>query len=132
MLLVVPNTEAALPCCSAMDTSAIGTKWWDLDSRAYFSFFLASAAVATALAFLEASDMYEAAKVSTQVKSQARHWPDFHGAMEQPSGRLPSDLHRPMGSSVDGTFIAASDLCMMALIAAYLEKRPWLLMQLSL
>ena len=102
---------------------AIGTRWWDLDSRAYFSFFLASAAVATApLASLVASDMYEAAKVSTQVKSQKRHWPDFHGPMEQPSGRLPSDLHRPMGSSVDGTFIAINDLCMMALIAACLEK----------
>ena len=70
---------------------AIGTKWWDLDSRAYFPFFLASAAVATALFSLVASDMYEAAKVSTQVKSQTRHWPDFHGAMEQPTGRLPSD-----------------------------------------
>ena len=80
--------------------------------------------MATALASLVASDMYESAKVSTQVKSQTRHWPDFHEAMEQPSGRLPSDLHRPMGSSVDGTFIAASDLCMMALIAACLEKRP--------
>ena len=33
---------------------ATGTKWWDLDSRAYFSFFLASAAVATALASLVA------------------------------------------------------------------------------
>ena len=57
---------------------AIGTKRWDLDSRAYFS-FLASAAVATALASLVASAMYEAAKV---VKFQTRHWPDFHGAME--------------------------------------------------
>ena len=104
---------------------AIGTKWWDLDSTAYFSFFLSSAAVTTSLASLEASDMYESAKVSTQVKSQTRHRPDFHGAMEQPSGRLPSDLHRPMGPSVDGTFIAASDLCMMALIAACLEKQPW-------
>ena len=47
----------------------------------------------TALASLVASDMYEAAKVSTQVKSQTRHWPDFHGAMEQPSGRLPSVIH---------------------------------------
>ena len=73
--------------------------------QSIFSFFLASAAVAIALASLVASDMYEAAKVSTQVKSQTRYWPDFHGAMEQPSGRLPSDLHRPMGSSVDGTFI---------------------------
>ena len=73
---------------------AIGT-CWDLDSRAYFS-FLASAAVATALASLVATDMYKTAKVSTQVKFQTRHWPDFHGAMEQPSGRLPSDLHRLM------------------------------------
>ena len=55
---------------------------------------------------LVASDTYETAKVSTQVKSQTRHWPDFHGAMEQLSGSLSSDLHRPMGSSVDGTFIA--------------------------
>ena len=91
---------------------AIGTKWWDLDSRAYFSLFLASTALATALAFLVASDMYEAVKVSTQVKSQTRHWPDFHGAMEQPSGCLPSDQYRSMGSSVDGTFIAASDILM--------------------
>ena len=67
---------------------AIGTKWWDLDSRAYFS-FLASTAVATAQASLVASYMYmyEAAKVSTQVESQARHCPNFDGAMEQPSGR---------------------------------------------
>ena len=56
-----------------------------------------------------------------------RHWPDFHGAMEELSGHLTSDLHRPMGSSVDGTFITARDLRMMALIAACLEKRPWLL-----
>ena len=97
----------------------IGTKWWDLDSRAYFFFFLASAAVATALASLVVSDMYEAAKVSTQEKSQTRYLPDCHGAMEQPSGRLPSDLHRLMGH---GTFIAASDLCMMALIAACLKN----------
>ena len=68
--------------------------------------------MATALA----SDMYDAVKVSTQVKSQTRHWPDFHGAMEQPSGCLPYDLHRPMGSRVGGTLTAASDLCMMALI----------------
>ena len=90
-----------------------------LGQQTYF-FFLASAAMGTALASLVASDMYEAAKVSTQVKPQTRHRPDLHRAMEQPSGRLPSDLHSPMGSSV--TFIAASDLCMMALIAACLEK----------
>ena len=78
---------------------ATGTKWWDLDSRAYFSLFLASAVVATALAYLITSYMCEqAAKVSTQVKSKTRHRPDFHGTLEQPSGRLTSDLHRPVGS----------------------------------
>ena len=94
-----------------MVSIAIGTEWWDLDSRIYFSLFLASAAVATALASLVASDMYDAAKVSTQVKSQTTHCPDFHGAIGQPSGRLPSDLHRPVGSRVEGTLTAASDLC---------------------
>ena len=44
----------------------------DLDSRSYFSLYLASAAVATALAPLVASEMYVAAKVSAQVKSQTR------------------------------------------------------------
>ena len=43
-----------------------------------------------ALASLVASAMYEAAKV----KFQTRHRPDFHGEMEQPSGRLPSDLYQ--------------------------------------
>ena len=152
MLLVVPNTEAALPSWSAMDTLwrrnerdwwscvmhcwcllisvsklrasgprapevsiAIGTKWWDPDIRAYFSHFLVSAVVATVLASLVASDMYDAAKVSPQVKSKTRHWPDFHGATEQPSGHLPSDLHWPaVGSRVDSTLTAASDLCTMA------------------
>ena len=37
-----------------------------------------------------------------------RHWPDFHGAMEQP-GHLPSDMHKPMGSSVDGHLLQLSD-----------------------
>ena len=104
---------------------AIGTKWWDLVSRAYVSHFVVSAAVAIALASLVSSDMYDAMKVSTQVKSQTRHWPDFHGAIEQPSGHLPSDLHRPMASRVDGTLKLqlGHDLCMMALIAACgLEK----------
>ena len=35
----------------------------------------------SSIASLVASAMYEAAKVSTQVKSKTRHWPDFHGAM---------------------------------------------------
>ena len=59
---------------------------------------------------------------TSKVPNKTLHGPGFHGAIEQPSGRLPSDLHRPVGSRVDGTLTAASDLCMMALIAACLEK----------
>ena len=52
--------------------------------------------------------------IPNMIMSQTRHLPDFHGAMQQPSGRLTSDLRRTMGSNVD--------VCMMALIAACLEK----------
>ena len=88
-----------------------------------FLSLMASVFVATTLASLVALDMYEAAKVSTQVKSQTTYQPDFHGAMEQPLGYLPSDLHKPVGSRFDGKLLtAASDLCMMAFIAACREK----------
>ena len=43
-------------------------------------------------------------------------------SMGQMNNHLSSDLHRPVGSRVDGTLAATSDLCMMALIAACLEK----------
>ena len=58
--------------------------------------------MATALSYLVASDMYDAVKVS----------PDFHGTIEQPSARFPSDLHRPVVSRVDGTLTPASDILM--------------------
>ena len=87
-------------------TRGLNCNWDKMEGFGQQSIFMASAAVATALASLVASDMYEAAKVSTQVNSQTRHWPDFHGAIEQPSGHLPSDLHRPVGSRVDGTLTA--------------------------
>ena len=108
-----------MPADMSEQTESINNCNWEtmVGSRQQ-SIFLASAALASLVAWA----MYEAAKVSTQVKSQTRHWPDFHGAIEQLSGRLPSDLHRSVGSSVDGTLTAASDLCMMALIAVCLEK----------
>ena len=58
--------------------------------------------MATALASLVTSDMFDAVKVS----------PDFHGTIEQPSACFPSDLHRPVGSRVDGTLTAVSDILM--------------------
>ena len=72
-----------------------------------------------------------AAKVLTQVTSQTRHWPDFHGAMEHPSGRLPSHLHWPEDSRVDGALTTAGDPHMMTLKAAYHGKQPWFFVQLS-
>ena len=141
MLLEVPSTEAALPCCSTMDTlhgeGMRGTgdpllmPVSKLRAKGTFDLTLNCNCMGQNGIFIPLSgfsscgysssspcgtDMYEAAKMSTQVKSQTRHWPDFHGAMETTirSLTVPSDLHRPMGSSVDGTFTctAASNLCM--------------------
>ena len=66
--LYYPKQRNVSDCDVFKVSIAIGIKWWDLDSRAYFSLFLA-----TALASLVASDMYDVAKVSTQVKSQTKH-----------------------------------------------------------
>ena len=40
------------------------------------------------------------------VTSQTRAQPLAQGMMVRPSGLLPSDRHRPCGSSVDGTLVA--------------------------
>ena len=51
--------------------------------------------------WLQPSDMFEAAH-----KSSTKQRPDFHGAMEQPSGHLASDLHRPVGCMAWKTTLA--------------------------
>ena len=72
--------------------------------QSIFSLFLASAAVATALASLVASDMYEAAKMSTQVKSCKQDTSMGQWNNRQVAFHLIC-MHRPMGSIVNGTFL---------------------------
>ena len=62
---------------------AIGTKWWPGFGQQSIFLLLSgfSSCGYSYIASLLASDMYKAAKVSTQVKSKTRQWPDFHGAM---------------------------------------------------
>ena len=65
----------------AKGTRGLNGNWYkmvEFCQQSIFS-FLASAAVATALASLVASDMDEAAKVSTQVKSQPDTGQTFMG-----------------------------------------------------
>ena len=58
-LLMPADISEQTESIRAKGTTGLDCNWWDLDSRAYFSLFLASAAVATALASLVASDMYD-------------------------------------------------------------------------
>ena len=51
-------------------------------------------------------EVYEGAKVSAHVTSQTSNFPLFHGTMDMPSGRLPSDQYIPEGSSLEGNFAA--------------------------
>ena len=50
-------------------------------------------------------EVYEGAKVSAHVTSQTSNFPLFHGTMDMPSGRLPSDRYIPEGSSLEGPLL---------------------------
>ena len=69
------------------------------------SLLLCSANPAATLGSLVLRDKFEAAKVPVQVASQMSVRPVFQGAMVTPSGRLPLDLHRPVGSGVEDVFV---------------------------
>ena len=99
---------------------AIGTKWCDLDSRAYFSFFLASAAVATALASLVASEMpllltgSAASKAKVVFRGMRLSMPSYIGHYSSPlayADQMVSDLtviplpHGSLASVLFGTLL---------------------------
>ena len=67
-------------------------------SSLYLADFRCSASVAACAAFL----IREGARLSTQVKSHARHSPRDQGILVTPSGRLPSFLKIPVGSREAG------------------------------
>ena len=43
--------------------------------------------------------------MSGHIVSHTNTFPDFHGMMEHPFGRFPSDLHSPVGSSREGILV---------------------------
>ena len=61
---------------------------------------------------------YDAAVVSATVTSHTRQRPSRHGISERPSGRLPSDLTRPVGSFDAG--IAALVILLLVLLLSYI------------
>ena len=82
-----------------------GTKWYNEDLRQeLFKHLLSSACSATVPDVLDADLTCEAAKVCGQVASQIRGLPSFQGTRDNPSGCLPSDLKRPLGFNLEGTF----------------------------
>ena len=80
--------------------------------------FSSSAEAATEPAPLVARPLYDVAKVSGQVASHTRGRPKLHGTRDMPSGLLPSNLHNPGGSSLDGIPAVVRARWMMSLIAA--------------
>ena len=68
----------------------------------YLLRFLCSAFMATAPATLAALDSCEGAYVSGHIASHTSTFPYVQGMIEHPSGCLPSDLHSPVGSKLEG------------------------------
>ena len=70
---------------------------------AYFVCLRSAARSAAEPGVMNVRARWEAANVSGQVTSPVRHLPTLQGTSVIPSGRLPSDLNRPIGSRDDGT-----------------------------
>ena len=81
---------------------AIGTNKYSFSSSWYWSIFFISAFSAALPGCLAVWSTYDAARVSTTVESQIRHFPSLKGNSLNPSGRLPSFLLNPVSSSFDG------------------------------
>ena len=114
-----------------MVSIAIGVKLWLAGSPRYFSVFLSSAFSATFPASWVACIRYEVAKVSGHVASQTSKRPACQGASVTPSGLFPSDLNRPVGSSLEGTWAAVRPRFTISLSAACRRCLPSLHLQLS-
>ena len=71
------------------------------------------------------------AKVSEQVASHTSGFPADHGMTDTPSGRLPSALERPGGSSREGILAEERARWMMSFKAACLDNLPLLYLQLK-
>ena len=80
----------------------IGKKCIEVIASLYFLNYSSDALVAAVPPCWLVKDKYLTAMVSDTVTSHAKHLPDFHGIIVQPSGRLPSTLETPKCSLVTG------------------------------
>ena len=96
----------------------IRVKLWLGVSPRYFSVFLSSAFSATFPASWVAWVQYEVAKVSGHVASQTNKQQASQGANVTPSCLFPSDLNRPVCSSLEGTWAAVRPPFTISLSAA--------------
>ena len=85
----------------------MGTKWCVVCRSAYLAFFCCSACSATNPGSLEAKAMCEGARVLWYVASHTSTQPQLQGMIDIPSGRLPSERHKSVGSRWAG--IPAAD-----------------------
>ena len=96
---------------------------------AYLVCLRSAARSAAAPGVMDVRALWEAANVSGQVTSHVRHLPTFQGTSVIPSGRLPSDLKRPIGSLDEGTPDRTQARHNMSFNVLCLIVRPALLLQ---
>ena len=101
-----------------MDFRAAGENICPAGRPWHFSLPRVYAAAATIPGFWVAKALYDSAKVSTHVVSQTINRPDVQGTSVTPSGLLPSDLKRPIGSNLEGTLAAVQLHLMRSFTAA--------------
>lgn len=93
-----------------------GTKRWVRLMFPYFWSFEHSVLSATAPDFARQKLVYNEAKVSWQVASQTRTFPDFHGITVIPLGCLPSSRSKPGDSRCEWILVEPSDLLVMSFV----------------
>ena len=109
-----------------------GTKSWVALMAAYFVCLRSAARLAAAPGVTDVRARWEAANVSGQVTTQVGYLPTLQGTSVIPSGHLPSDLNRPIGSRDDGTpdrmqarhSMSFSVLCLIVRPALFLQHKP--------
>ena len=127
-----PMSESRVPVVvpnSPVVSTVMGSNKYLLPRASYFWHFLSSTLRAALPADTADSYMWEAAKVSMQVASQHRHFPLENGKTEIQSGRLPSPLSTPTGSSTEGMPALCNALLITSLKAECLGCRPALYLQ---
>ena len=108
-------------------STAMGSKRYLEDRLEQNCLFLSSALVAAEPGLCAVSLMFDLQKVSLHVASHVKLLPLLKGKIVIPSGRLPSPLSSPTGSSHDGTPACSRDRLIISLRLECLGSLPALL-----